>query len=1114
MNFSRCPSWLALALFASGFSLSVAVGQESDKGVSPSSATSVPAFDADSLEFFESKIRPLLVARCQRCHGPEKQEGGLRLDSRASILKGGDSGPAIVPHEPDQSLMIDAVRYGDTFQMPPKQQLPAEEIALLEVWVRRGGPWPVEGSVHSATSIGAFDLEGRKKSHWAWRPIVAPPIPNLKEGRSAPSAIDAFLLAKLEEAGLERASPTDKRTLIRRATFDLIGLPPTPEEVVAFQADSSADAFAKVVDRLLKSTYFGERWARHWLDLVRYAETLGHEFDYPLTDAWRYRDYVIRAFNADLPYDQFLREHIAGDLLSPPRLHPTEGFNESVIATAFWYLGEALHSPVDSRADYAARIDNQIDVATKTFLGLTVACARCHDHKFDAISTKDYYALAGYLTSSHQQLALLDPGGQVETGARELTALMLQGRDAWTKLLFENVDEMSGSFARGLLASRAASGVTDSIRLDEISRMYRVNRALLEHFLAATSELAAQEPGHPLYAWNQLAAPQLPSESFLTRRSALEAAVKQRSEAEAAVARDQRVFEDFSSGFDMWYSRGWAFGDSPTKFGDWISTPGGPELLSGGVAESGRLGAKLQGVLCSTTFTIDKPYILYRLSGQNCQVKLVVDGYTMNDFSELLFEGLSFKVNTEGVMRWHTQSVAKYLGHRAHIEIIDPGDGFVAVDEIRFAPSGAAELPNDSTAALVLSQPSITSAETMATGYGNAIVQSLKDWRDGQPKADMEFVRWAVSKQLLPVSSDGEVALASLSKQVSAVDAVLPAPAKVVAIADGSGEDQSVHIRGNHKNLGDVVPRRLLEAIAGAEQPAPSRGSGRLELAERMLSSDNPFTARVMANRIWQHLFGRGVVATVDNFGVLGERPTHPELLDYLATRFREEGWSVKRLIREIMLSQAYQMASAGDSSAEERDPLNLWLHRANVRRLEGESIRDALLADSGRLKPTEYGPPIRIYLSPFMEGRGRPAESGPLDGDGRRSIYVEVRRNFLSPFMIAFDMPQPASTTGRRNVSNVPAQALSLLNDPFVFGQCQAWATRALSETGLSTQERIARLYMTAYSRPPSVEEQNDSATFLAEQAKAYGVGLEDARPWADLCHVLVNVKEFIFIQ
>jgi hypothetical protein len=269
-----------------------------------------------------------------------------------------------------------------------------------------------------------------------------------------------------------------------------------------------------------------------------------------------------------------------------------------------------------------------------------------------------------------------------------------------------------------------------------------------------------------------------------------------------------------------------------------------------------------------------------------------------------------------------------------------------------------------------------------------------------------------------------------------------------------------------------------------------------------------------MANRIWQHLFGRGIVATVDNFGVLGEPPTHPELLDYLATRFRDEGWSVKKLIREIVLSQAYQMASVGADSADQRDPLNVLLHRSNVRRLEGESIRDALLVVSGRIDRTQFGPSVRIHLSPFMQGRGRPEKSGPLDGDGRRSIYLEVRRNFLSPFMLAFDSPLPASTTGRRNVSNVPAQALIMMNDPFVFEQCKLWATHALVAANHSTEDRIKRLYLTAFSRPPSAAEFNNATSFLKEQAQIYGAGINDVRPWTDLCHVLVNVKEFVFIR
>lgn len=1073
-------------------------------------------FDAASLEFFESKIRPLLAARCHKCHGPEKQEGSLRLDSRAAILRGGDSGPAIVPKLPDESLLIDAVRYGETVQMPPKQQLPPQEVKLLEEWVRRGAPWTTGDTPPSTATLGSFDLQQRKREHWAWRPIVAPAVPTVARQHGDVSAIDAFLFTKLDSANVETSEPADRRTLLRRATFDLIGLPPTPEEIAAFEADMAPDAFARVVDRLLASPHFGERWARHWLDLVRYAETLGHEYDYPLTEPWRYRDYVIRALNTDVPYDQFVREHIAGDLLNPPRLHPTEQFDESIIATAFWYFGEALHAPVDVRADQAVRVENQIDVFSKAFLALTLACARCHDHKFDAISTKDYYALAGYLTSSHQQKALLDPGDRIEKCAAELRELSRQGSSAVTSFAAQDEGETADRFARCLLASRSAHahGATDSAALDAIAKKHGVDRSLVERFVAVCGEAAAQEPGHPLYVWNRLAAEDLAEDSFLSRRSGLETSVVQRREQAAAAAQGEQVFEDFSNGFAAWFPSGWAFGDSPTHSGDWWTTPEGPRLLPAGVAHSGRFALKLPGVLRSTTFTIEHPYILYRLCGREAQVRLIVDGYVMDNFTELLFEGLSFKVNTGESRQWHSQSVARYLGHRAHIELIDAGDGFLAVDEIRFANAAAADAPDDSISTLVLGKPAVNSTESLAKAYGEICAQGCQDWHIGKPSASAEFVRWVIAERLLPGEDAVRSELEELAKQANKINSVAPSPAEVVAISDGGPDDQPVLIRGNPKNAGELAPRRFLEAIAGNDQPAPPHGSGRLELAERMLSVDNPFPARVMVNRIWQHLFGRGIVATVDNFGVLGTPPTHPELLDYLANRFREEGWSIKKLIREVMLTRAYQRSSVGSESAEQRDPENLLLHRANVRRLEGEAIRDALLAVTGSLDRKQFGPSIPIHLSPFMEGRGRPKESGPLDGAGRRSIYVEVRRNFLSPFMLAFDTPQPASAVGRRNTSNVPAQALSMMNDPFVVEQCRLWATHILAAKGETPQQRATRLYWAAFSRPPSPQEVNESTSFLEEQARSYGVGADDERPWADLCHVLVNVKEFVFIR
>ena len=359
------------------------------------------------IEFFETKIRPLFAAHCYECHSAmHKTRGGLLLDSRAGFMKGGDSGPVVVPGKPADSLLIKAVRHIDPeLKMPKGGKLADQLIGDLEAWVAMGTPWPVDKS--GGIAIKAFDLKERAK-HWSLQPVLAPPLPQVKNQAWCKSPIDQFLLAKLEAAGLDPAKQADKRTLIRRVTFDLTGLPPTPDEIEAFLKDDSPEAFAKVVDRLLESPHYGERWGRHWLDLVRYAETHGHEYDVDIPYAFRYRDFVIRALNADVPFDQFVLEHIAGDLLPRPRLHPQERFNESILGTGFWFLGEAKHSPVDIRGDQADRLDNQIDVFSKTFLAMTVACARCHDHKFDAISTKDYYALAGYLQSARFQRAFID----------------------------------------------------------------------------------------------------------------------------------------------------------------------------------------------------------------------------------------------------------------------------------------------------------------------------------------------------------------------------------------------------------------------------------------------------------------------------------------------------------------------------------------------------------------------------------------------------------------------------------------------------------------------------------------------------------------------------------
>ncbi len=949
-------------------------------GVSVVFADAPPSNPA-GVEFFEKHIRPLLAERCYQCHSAkaEKLKGNLHLDLPAGILVGGDNGPAVVPGDPEKSRLVQAVRYTNVdLQMPPKGKLPDAAIADLEQWVRIGAPIPA-GSAAPVAATRTFDLAARKASHWSWQPIKDPPVP-MKDAAWPLGDIDRFILAKLAERRLAPAPDADRRTLIRRATFDLIGLPPKPDDVDAFVRDPAPDdvAFAKVVDRLLASEHFGERWARHWLDLVRYAETYGHEFDYPIKNAEQYPLYVVRALNADVPYDQFVTEHLAGDLLENPRVNPKEGFNESILGTGFWFFGDQVHAPVDVRQHQSDRIDNQLDVFGKTFLGLTLACARCHDHKFDAIATKDYYALFAVAEATYPQQAMLDPGGKIASVVGEMR------RAVEPVNLLCGAGSQPAANAEGRLNARTTSWSFDA------------------------------------------------------------------------------------DTFSPWAAAGQAFGPGPTKHGEWDSLSRAPRAVRPGVAHSGLLSPKLRGILRSPSFVIEQPFVSYLLSGKNARLRLIVDGYTMDEFQSLLFSGMIVEVNTGGQWRWHNQNATRYVGHRAHIELIDDSaEGWIAVDEIRFGDKPVSEpIPDD--------RPEV------------------------------------------PGLRDSEILLAATA-QLDRLTREIPEPMRAITALDGTGADGRVFIRGSSKNAGEAVPRRFIEALSGTAHPFPDGTSGRLELARAVTDRSNPLTARVMVNRIWHHLLGKGIVPTVDDFGVMGEPPTHPELLDHLATRFVRDGWSVKKLIRSIVLSRTYQLSTHGSDVAAQIDPKNELLQHARIRRLEAESIRDAILFVSGRLDDRVGGPFVDVHLTPFMEGRGKPAD-GPLDGDGMRSLYLRVRRNFLSPMMLTFDAPIPFSTMGRRSVSNVPAQALILLNDPFVSGEAKRWATKTLEPGKWPAEMRIVRMYEEAYSRRPTEQEVAEAIAFLKKQGTEYGLSetqsLADVRPWTDLAHVLLNVKEFIFLD
>jgi Protein of unknown function (DUF1549)/Protein of unknown function (DUF1553)/Planctomycete cytochrome C len=1211
---------------------------------------------------FNTQIRPILTKNCLLCHGFDvsTREADLRLDifEGATAPRGEGEPIPIVPGDANASELIRRVSTTDPDDhMPPGERVPltADEISLLRHWINEGA---------------AYDQQ------WSWKPLRNPPTPTIDDPRYAHwtnNPIDGFVFRRLLDAGLTPAPPADRRTLIRRLSFDLIGLPPTPQEVEAFVNDTRDDAYARVVDRLLASPRFGERWARHWLDLSRYAESYGHEFDYNIPDAWRYRDYVIRAFNDDLPYDQFVTEQIAGDLIPNPRLDTEAGTNDSIVGTGFWLLSQGTHAPVDVRHDEAQRVDNQIDVFSKTLMATTIACARCHDHKFDQITTKDYYGLAGYLRSSRRRESMLDVNGQFEQAAtaiesvnaqidqrtRQSTILTAQQTadyllavnealygtpledepppqradlifddfedgdlDGWTiegtalgpipqtqatigpwqgdvgahGTGFVNshhvgdgedsqaADKHTGTMTSGpfvierpyirfligggnhpgktcfeLLVDgevvRSATGHnSNTMHADEFDvRSFVSQSAILriadrqsggwghigiDHIVFADRSLQSLNFARNISAVAQASGvsevllarwvdavgsieldPSIPRQSdhpLAPWRSAMDAASVTEALAAfnmpvAAPDDTSHLFEDFATGIAHWFPDGWAMGERESHPGDVWQAGDQTRITTATAAHTGRIATQLLGTLQSPSFTIDSDFIHYRLAGRASRVRLIIDGYFLDEANALLFGGMIIPVDNER-FSWHVQDVHRYKGHRAHIEILDEGDGWVAVDEIRFTDTPDAPAPSADPTWLVQFDGADSIAQ-LAADYGRAIEGALNAWRSGDmTPTQASAVNWLLTNHLLETQSDQ---ITALQEQRAGHLANLPAPARALTLREGTPDDEYVFIRGDHRLKGDTVPRHFPRMLAN-DQPPITQGSGRLELARLLLDQRDPLPARVMANRVWHHMLGTGIVATPDDFGSLGAQPTHPDLLDALASWYRAEAnWSTKSLIRQIALSQTYRMASARtDPLAESADPNNQLLHRANVKRLEGEAIRDAVLAISGELDTTMYGPSVPIHLTTFMTGRGRPAASGPLDGNGRRSVYIEVRRNFLSPFMQAFDMPVPFTTIGKRNLSNVPAQSLILMNDPFIAQQAQHFAGRLLALEGLSARERIDRLHVAAFARHATPDEIEQMITFLQQQSTAPDTWQTDSAAWADLCHVVFNRKEFIFLN
>ena len=798
---------------------------------------------AEAVEFFEKKVRPLLVEHCTRCHGDKKQQAELRLDTAEGLLKGSDGGPVVVPGDPDASQLIRSVRRVGDYAMPPNKPMAAADVEVLTQWVKTGAAFPKAGTTQAKPADAG--------THWAFQPIRDPQPPATKMP-AGPNPIDAFIQAKLDAADLTMAAPASREVLLRRAYYDLIGLPPTAAQVQAFVADSSPRAFETVVEELLASPHYGERWGRYWLDLARYADTKGYVFQeniaYPY--AYTFRDYVVRSLNEDKPYDRFVTEQLAADQLPPG------DDKRPLAAMGFLTVGRRFSN---NSHDI---IDDRIDVVTRGLMGLTVQCARCHDHKFDPVGIGDYYSLYAVFAASQEP--------------KELPLI--------------GVAERTPEVAKFEAEVQTRERVIDEFKVKrhaEIVAELRTPASAKKYFDAARTL-----QGKPA------------------------AAVQ-------AVARDQQLR---------------------------------PAALTRAVA-----------------FLAAPVAVRFR----------------------------------------------RTLAH-----------------------DGPAEVPFAEFDRLIL--------------------------RDDLNK------------------------LVELQKKIDAFKATSPFnPPRAMVLTDVEKPgDIGVFLRGNPNNRGPVVPRQFLPVGTLAKSPAGPGHSGRLEMAKAVVAPANPLTSRVLVNRVWLMHFGKPLVNTPSDFGLRSEPPSHPELLDWLATRFTADGWSLKKLHRRMMLSRAYQQASVASPESVARDPENRLLGHANRRRLDFEALRDSLLAVSGKLDPTVYGRSVDLFKPPY-----------PV----RRTLYGTIDRQNLPGTLRSFDLASPDQHSPGRFTTTVPQQALYLMNNPFVIEQARAVSQRRELLWPMATAERVRRLYAAILSRPPTPEEAALAAGFVRSTP---------VKPWELLAQVLLCSNEFAFVD
>ncbi|MGC6426273.1 MAG: PSD1 and planctomycete cytochrome C domain-containing protein [Akkermansiaceae bacterium] len=1022
-------------------------------------------FAASGAIFFEEKVRPLLSAHCLQCHSEEKKiKGGLLLDRKAGWQKGGDSGPVIVPGHPEKSLLIAMVKHESGVEaMPPKSKLSDREIATLEEWIKMGAPDPRSQAIGEKVLSSGFDLEARK-SWWSLQPVKSYDPPAVSDETWPRNDIDRFILAQLDQKKWKPAPAAERLSLFRRASITLTGLAPTAEELAEFEEDRSEDAYEKAIDRMLASPHFGEHWARQWMDLVRYGETKGFEMDFHMPAMHRYRDYLIRAFNADLPHDQFIREAFAGDQLEEPRFDPVTGHNESIIGPSFLTITDGQHGPPDIGGDEARVIDGSIKAIGSAFHGLTITCARCHDHKFDAITDEDYYSLYGIIRSSR-----LNYANVVTHPPKLITDLEKAHRTAIGDTLksITPLPENLIATIREIISSPGTKAEVAKLRkLKGKPHSDRLNK-----FRAALSE--AHGPLTSAWIFQVL----------FGKEAELAGLRHWIKSGNLPGPENHPASQSFT-----WHSDDMPAVDAPSFIieGDRITSAVGSGHLAG------HLSPRLDGALRSNEFTLDGKSVAIWVKGIGATISLRIRNY------ELVGTGPTTRVLRQRIEGHHWQRITfptnLWKGETAYLEILQ--DGWAR----RFTSCREGDPnPNDRAyVAFTAKPPAWNSAWTGKADPAQAISDLFTS--ENKTPAQAEVLATLIRVGLLQTQKTPTL------EKLIALRNTVPRPIYVRSLIDGHSYQQSVFIRGNHlKPSTKENPRHFLDGLGG-EMISP-HGSGRREWAEHLIAPENPLTARVRVNQLWARVFGRGIVSSVDDFGEMGTLPSHPELLDFLAKDFVKEGWSMKAMIRKIVLSQTFRMSSVPSETARQLDPENTLLQRMPVRRMEAESVRDHLLSVSGELKRNLHGPSVNAYVKDHPHSRAKPSD-GPLDGQGRRSIYLAVRRNFLSSFLTAFDFPVLPEPVADRPVTTVPAQSLALLNHPLIHDQSKKWAQKILAQKS-TPEERINHLHRQAFSRDATDEELKWAKAALDQLSKDQ----DELETWTALCHLMINRKEFLYV-